>query len=73
LSDKANNETRFQIAREANLRLTGGQVVWGELKNGDNSPKKHWAALCAANQIFTENPKSFFIVQYYKKCSDPPS
>ena len=53
------------VAKEifgSNLRLTGGQVVWGELKNGDNSPKKHWAALHAANQIFAENPKSFFLV-----------
>ncbi|MBI5071957.1 recombinase zinc beta ribbon domain-containing protein [Candidatus Falkowbacteria bacterium] len=46
----------------SNLRLTGGQVVWGEIKNGDNSPKNPWAALCAVNQIFTENPKSFFLV-----------
>ncbi len=46
----------------SNLRLTGGQVVWGEFKNNDNSPKNPWAALHAANQIFTENPKSFFMV-----------
>ena len=33
----------------SNLRLTGGQVVWGEIKNGDTSPKNQWAALLAAH------------------------
>jgi len=42
-------------------------VVWGKLKNSDTSPKKHWAALHAANQIFAENPKSFFLVSFYNE------
>ena len=53
------------VAKEifgSNLRLTGGKVVWGELKNGDNSPKKPWAALFATNQIFIEKPESPVVV-----------
>ena len=46
----------------SNLRLTGGKVVWGELKNGDNSPKKPWTALFATNQIFIENPSCQIVV-----------
>jgi len=41
--------------------------VWGELKNGDTSPKKHWVASHAANQIFAENPKSFLVVSFYNE------
>jgi len=39
-------------------------VVFKELKSGDNSPQTPWAALGAANQIFTENPESFKLVRY---------
>ncbi len=34
----------------SNLRLTGGQVVWGEIKNSGHSPKTQWAALSAAHE-----------------------
>ena len=41
------------VAKEifgSNLRLAGGKLVWGEYKNDGDWPKKHWAALSAANE-----------------------
>ena len=67
LSGKANNKTEFQIAREANLRLTSGKVVWGELKNGDTSPKKQWAAIEAAREKMGEISESLIIVSLYNQ------
>ena len=53
------------VAKEifgSNLRLAGGKLVWGEYKNGDNSPQKQWASLRVANENFTENPRSCVVV-----------
>jgi len=67
LSGKANNETEFQIVREANLRLTGGQVVWGEIKNNDNSPKNQWAALSAAHGKIGKIEECLIVVSLYNE------
>ena len=34
----------------SNLRLTGGKVVWGEIKNSDSWPKNQWTALHAVRE-----------------------
>ena len=53
------------VAKEifgSNLRLAGGKLVWGEYKNGDNSPKNPWATLCVARENFVKNPNCFNVV-----------
>ena len=55
------------VAKEifgSNLRLTARKVVWGELKNGDTSPKKQWAAIEAAREKMGEISESLIIVEH---------
>jgi len=66
-----NNKIKFfqnlKIVQEANLRLTGGKVVWGEIKNGDNSPKNQWAAIEAAREKMGKICESLIVVSLYNQ------
>ena len=53
------------VAKEifgSNLRLTGGQVVWGEIKNGDSWPQKPWAVLYATREKIMEIEEYLIVV-----------
>gem|GEM_PF-2204155 len=54
----------------SNLCLAGGQVVSGETKNDDSSPKNVWSILQLANEFFIQNPKSFNVVP--RRGLEPP-
>jgi len=62
---KENSLQNFIIAREPNLRLTGGKVVWGEEKNSDNWPKTQWAAVEAAHAKIGKIEDSVIVVSLY--------
>jgi len=68
----------LKIAREPNLHLASGKLVWpafanasasqrGELKNGDGWPKNPWAMLCVARENFVQNPNCFNVVCFYNE------
>jgi len=42
-------------------------VVWEELKNGENSPKKQWAALSAAHEKIGKISESLVMVSLYNE------